>query len=88
MADYSINAKITADNSGFKKSVEEASKSIGNFGKTLSTFKTAVAGAFVVKGIHEFTKAMNECAKLYVVQAKAEKTLEVASKNNPYLNGD
>ena len=86
--DYSINAKITADNSGFKKSVEEASKSIGNFGKTLSTFKTAVAGAFVVKGIHEFTKAMNECAKLYVVQAKAEKTLEVASKNNPYLNGD
>ena len=57
--DYSINAKITADNSGFKKSVEEASKSIGNFGKTLSTFKTAVAGAFVVKGIHEFTKAMN-----------------------------
>lgn len=86
--DYSINAKITADNSGFKKSVEEASKSIGNFGKTLSTFKTVVAGAFVVKGIHEFTKAMNECAKLYVVQAKAEKTLEVASKNNPYLNGD
>jgi len=89
MADYyPICAKITADNSGFMASVNEAGKTIDAFGKTLSTFKTAIAGAFVVKGIHEFTKAMNECAKLYVVQAKAEKTLEISAKNNPYLKSE
>lgn len=46
---------------------------------------SAVIGA-EVKALKSLVKGINDTAQAYNVQAKAEKQLEVASKNNPYLD--
>ena len=83
--DFSLNAKITADNSGFTKSINQCKNSLSGFSKSLSTLQTVIGGAFAVKTLQVFVKELNECSRLYIEQAKAEKNLEVAAKNNPYL---
>lgn len=96
MAEKNLNIKVTADakdaESTLKKVTSELNKLANNktlkgidvlgnaTGKLFKTFKT------VTNITKKATAAVNECAKAYNVQAKAEKQLETAAKNNPYLN--
>lgn len=84
--DYSIYAKITGDSKGFESAVKSAQGSIGNFQQSFSKLQKMVGVGFAIAGIQKFASEMNEMAKLYVIQEKAEKSLAVAAKNNPYLD--
>ena len=62
----------------FNNSIVSATKSFGAVG---------VAVGAAVGAIKKVNEVIKETTDLYKVQANAEKQLEVAAKNNPYLNG-
>lgn len=96
MAEKNLNIKVTADAKGaestLKKITSELNKIANNntlkgidvlgnaTGKVFKSFKS------VVNITKKAVATVNECAKAYNTQAKAEKQLETAAKNNPYLN--
>lgn len=96
MAEKNLNIKVTADakdaKSTFDKLIEQANKFSNN--RSINTFNKATDSAGKLfktfKSVVNITKkavaTVNEWAKAYNVQAKAEKQLETAAKNNPYLN--
>lgn len=96
MAEKNLNIKVTADakdaESTLKKVTSELNKFANN--KSINTFNKATDSAGKLfktyKTVINITKkavaAVNECTKAYNTQAKAEKQLETAAKNNPYLN--
>lgn len=96
MAEKNLNIKVTADakdaKNAFDKLIEQANKFANN--KSINTFNKATDSAGKLfktfKTVINITKkakaAMDECAEAYKTQAKAEKQLETAAKNNPYLN--
>lgn len=83
---YSVKAEISADTSGFSNSIKNAMNSLNGFGSSIKNVQKLVGAGFAVAGVKKFTSEMNEMAKLYVQQEKAEKSLEVSARNNPYLN--
>lgn len=96
MAEKNLNIKVTADakdaKDAFDKLIEQANKFANN--KSINTFNKATDSAGKLfksfKSVVNITKkavaTVNEWTKAYNTQAKAEKQLETAAKNNPYLN--
>lgn len=88
-AEKGIN-KLTAKVNSFGKTVS----GIGNSSpiKAVSNLTNAFTGVGkVLDGVTSAVKnavaALNECGELWKVQLNAERQLEAAAKNNPYLNG-
>lgn len=86
------NKKETTDKTkGLGLVLNEASGAAGGFAnKMMSAAGTSgplVAGAVAaVAALKKLGEAMVECTEIYNVQANAEKALEAAAKNNPYLS--
>lgn len=85
--------KKTAGN--FKKldaAMQEASSTASGFANKISNaassggpYVAAAVGA--IAATKKLGEVMRECTDAYKVQEKAEKALEVAARNNPYLDG-
>lgn len=85
--------KKTAGN--FKKldaAMQEASNTASSFANKISNaassgglYVAAAVGA--IAATKKLGEVMRECTDAYKVQEKAEKALEVAARNNPYLDG-
>lgn len=85
--------KKTADN--FKKLdtvMQEASSTASGFASKISNaassgglYVAAAVGA--IAATKKLGEVMRECTDAYKVQEQAEKALEVAARNNPYLDG-
>lgn len=110
MADeYSINAKITADSSGFEKGINKAQKASKNLSKSVSSMvqglgKNGLVGALgavglassglsatlgsVVKIARKVSETINECTNAYKSQIIAERALDTAIQNNPFVTGE
>ena len=86
--DYSIYAKITGDSKGFESAVNSAKGSVNSFEQSFTKLQKLVGVGFAVAGIKKFASEMNKMANLYVIQEKAEKSLQVAAKNNPYIKDE
>lgn len=107
MAEYDINAKITADSSGYTKGVETAQKSTKKFSNGLKEVINKVGQGGLTKSLANTTLALGglkmafsavaevakkvgktiaECTDAYKTQIIAERQLEQASQNNPFLN--
>lgn len=71
--DYSINAVITADSTGFARGVRNAQNSITNLGKVISTVTKTITSLFAVKGLADFGKSVIKQAD------QANKTLNILS---------
>lgn len=78
---------------GAGKTIDAGSKKGKGFADNLKAISTgAVAAAGTVAGVAVAVKktvdALNDCAAAYRVQQNAEQALQVAAKNNPYLNDE
>lgn len=92
-----VSIKINADSSNAEKGLDKVSKKLkdlsksaplkgmANLGATVSG--VGVAFSAVTKSVGAVVDALEECNEAYKVQEKAEKSLEVAARNNPYLDG-
>ncbi len=91
-----VNLKIKADSSNAEKGLNKITAGINKLSHKKSINSVAKLGqAFTgltvalkvgIKAISSINAAMKETAELYKKQAKAEKQLEVAAANNPYLS--
>lgn len=91
-----INLKIKADSSNAENGINKITAGINKLSHKKSINSVAKLGqAFTgltvalkvgIKAISSINAAMKETAELYKKQAKAEKQLEVAAANNPYLS--
>lgn len=93
MAEKNLNIKVTADAknaTGVLNKVTQGLNKIGNNKAWEGANRLASSTSKIFKTVTNITKkavaTVNEWAKAYNVQAKAEKQLETAAKNNPYLN--
>lgn len=96
MSKKDVNIKIKADSSNAEKGINKITSGINKLSHKKSVNSVAKLGlAFTgltaalkvgVKAISSINAAMKETAELYKKQAKAEKQLEVAAANNPYLS--
>nr|DAN59745.1 MAG TPA: hypothetical protein [Caudoviricetes sp.] len=85
--------KKTAGN--FKKldaAMQEASNTASSFANKISNAASAgsvyvAAAVGAIAATKKIGEVMRECTDAYKVQEKAEKALEVAARNNPYLDG-
>lgn len=96
MAEKNLNIKVTANTEGAEKGFEKIikqtnelanNKKIDTFNKFQTSFgKVGKIIEPINKTLKKTVEFLNELAQSYNVQAKAEKQLETAAKNNPYLN--
>lgn len=93
MAEKNLNIKVTADASkasGVLNKITQELNKLGNNKAWEGANRLASSTSKIFKTVTNITKkavaTVNECAKAYNTQAKAEKQLETAAKNNPYLN--
>lgn len=93
MAEKNLNIKVTADAnkaSGVLNKITQELNKLGNNKAWEGANRLANSTSKIFKTVVNITKkakaAIDECAKAYNTQAKAEKQLETAAKNNPYLN--
>ena len=89
-AEQGIN-KVTSKLNDFKKKLEGFSRSgspVAGFAN-LSVAVSGIGAAFsgVTKAVGQAVSALNECADAWKVQLNAERSLETAARNNPFLNG-
>lgn len=94
--DKNINIKIKADSKDFNSGLDSATGKLNSFqkkmgGSSISKFVSSLNPAvkalgLVTAGVTAAVKAMNELGRVALVQVKAERQLETAAKNNPYLN--
>lgn len=94
--DNNVNIKIKADSKEAESGINSVTKKLSGLKKDLSStsaanFATSVMGlakAFGVAltGIKKAAAAIKDLNDTALVQIKAEKQLEAAAKNNPYLN--
>lgn len=85
--------KKTAGN--FKKldaAMQEASSTASGFANKISNAASSgglyiAAAVGAISATKKLGEVMRECTDAYKVQEKAEKALEVAARNNPYLDG-
>lgn len=73
--------------------IDKTKKKHKSFGDILKGVKekingTTIAGVAAVAAIKKTVDALNDCAAAYRVQQNAEQALQVAAKNNPYLNDE
>lgn len=108
MADYDLEAKITADASGYEAGVKKAEKASKKLSTTVSGVikglgKNGLVGALgavglasqgltstlgaVVKIARKVSETMNECTNAYKAQLIAERSLDTAIQNNPFISG-
>ncbi len=96
MADKNVNIKVTADAKNAQSGLQKVTESVNKLGKN-KTIKSVnvlggaikgVAGTFglVVSAAKAAASKIKEFAETAQVQIKAEKQLESAAKNNPYLS--
>ena len=99
MAGKNVTIKIDSDTKGAESGINKISKELNSFANNvkkgpldnaakLGAAVTGVGTAFsaVTGAIKAASAAIHECTEAYNIQAKAERQLEVAAKNNPYLN--
>ena len=75
------------------KTVDEGTKKSKGLNESLKGMKAgalaATAGfAAAAVAVKKTVDALNDCSAAYRTQVKAETALQVAAKNNPYLNGE
>lgn len=108
MADYDLEAKITADASGYEAGVKKAEKASKKLSTSVSKViqglgKNGLVGALgavglasqgltstlgaVVKIARKVSETMNECTNAYKNQLIAERALDTAIQNNPFVTG-
>lgn len=108
MADYDLEAKITADASGYEAGVKKAEKASKKLSTSVSKViqglgKNGLVGALgavglasqgltstlgaVVKIARKVSATINECTEAYKGQVIAEKALNTAIQNNPFITG-
>lgn len=73
--------------------IDKTKKKHKSFGDILKDVKgkingATIAGTAAVAAIKKTVDALNDCAAAYRVQQNAEQALQVAAKNNPYLNDE
>lgn len=83
--------KVTGKINAFSKSVKQ--NPIAKFNGSVTGLMKSFAGVtgaitLAVASIKKLTEGMKEANEAYLVQARAEKQLEQAAKNNPYLLKD
>lgn len=84
MADGKVTIDTELNNKGLNKGLKSSEKTLKDFAKSaLKTGATAAAAAVSIKAITAGIKATTEA---YKAQIKSEQTLEIASRNNPYLD--
>ena len=109
MADYDLEAKITADASGYEAGVKKAEKASKKLSTSVSKViqglgKNGLVGALgavglassglsatlgsVVKIARKVSETINECTNAYKNQLIAEKALDTAIQNNPFVTGE
>lgn len=96
MAEKNLNIKVTADAKDAESTIKKVTSELNKFAnnKSINTFNKATDSAGKLfktfKTVINITKkakaTVDEWTKAYNTQAKAEKQLETAAKNNPYLN--
>ena len=91
--DYSINAQITADASGYEKGINKAVKASKSLSSTLATVGLALNGVTAIfntvgKAISVVSKTATQCTEAFKVQINAEKALDTAIRNSPLMNGE
>ena len=99
MAGKNVTIKIDSDTKGAESGINKISKELNSFANNvkkgpldnaakLGAAVTGVGTAFsaVTGAIKTASAAIHECTEAYKAQATAERQLEVAAKNNPYLN--
>lgn len=94
--DKNVNIKIKADSKDAQSGIDKVSSKLNEFTKLLRKTKSAnlvisvsgIAKAFslVSSGIKKAAAAIKDLNDTALVQIKAERQLETAAKNNPYLN--
>lgn len=96
--DKNVNIKIKADSKDAQSGIDKVSSKLNSFGKkTQKSFSVlnnlngsisilGKAFSLVSAGIKKAGAAIKELNETALVQIKAEKQLETAAKNNPYLN--
>lgn len=84
-----IDGKLKNSSKSFE-SANKGSKSFGENLKSIGAKGAALAGGvgLAVGALKKTVDVLNDCAAAYRVQENAEKALEVAARNNPYLNGE
>lgn len=84
-----IDGKLKNSSKSFE-SANKGSKSFAENLKSIGAKGAAVAGGvgLAVGALKKTVDVLNDCAAAYRVQENAEKALEVAARNNPYLNGE
>lgn len=88
MADGKITIDTEIDKSGLDKGVKNVSKSVNGLKKAISGIGiSAVIGA-EVKVLKDLCNGIQDTAKAYNTQLKAETLLKASAKTNPYLNGE
>ena len=82
-----VSAKINQFSNNNKQSLGGLSRLNGAITNAAKSFgAVGVAAGAAVAAIKKANAVIKETTDLYKVQATAEKQLEVAAKNNPYLN--
>jgi hypothetical protein len=86
--------KAQASSKKLSKSIASVAKGFGKSGLTgaISSAGLALGGiglaiGVAVKAIKGITKALDECAEAYKVQLNAERALDTAINNSPYVTG-
>ena len=76
-----------------EQNINKSTKTTGKFTQALKNMNPAtIAAGAAVAGVAVAVKknvdVLNDCEKAYKVQIKAEQSLAIAAKNNPYLNDE
>ncbi|MCQ2273047.1 MAG: hypothetical protein MJZ72_09745, partial [Bacteroidales bacterium] len=101
-ADGEVRIATTIDTENLQKQLDQVKSKLDKTGKDIEkkggSFKklgdfiksggvsAAVGGTAAAIAIKKTVDALNDCAAAYKVQEKAEAALQIAAKNNPYLN--
>lgn len=98
-----VNIKIKADSSDAQKGIkgvqselnkfskgglEQTTKGVQKLGKTIKGLGISAVIAAEIKILKQYLATIKETAQAYNKQMDAEKGLERAAKNNPYINGE
>ena len=78
-----ITTSLNLNNSAFKKGIGNSQKSVNKFSKGISNLGGAIAGAFAVRSIINFT---NESSKLAGVMEGVTKSFERIQPSINFLN--
>lgn len=78
---------------GAGKQIDAGTKKSKGFTESLKGISTTAAAtaagvAAVAVGVKKTVDVLNDCAAAYRVQKNAEEALQIAAKNNPYLNDE